>query len=100
MKKLELKIDWKTNEYYELDDVTLLLTDEKIFAIQRVGAFLKNNPDIEDARVRIDEDCLASMSTHRLGYGFVIVNRSDRLYFIGTDHYDSTLQVETDAFTL
>jgi len=100
MKKLELTIEWKTNEYYELNDVTLLLTDETISAVQRAQAFLSENPDVDSARVRIDEDCISSMSECRLGYGFVIVSKGDLLYFIGTDHYDSANQVETDAFTI
>jgi len=100
MKKLELKIEWKTNEYYDLDDVTLLLTDEKIATIEKSQLFLKDNPDIDSIRVQIDENCITSMSDHRLGYGFIIVSNSDRVYFIGTDHYDSANQVETYAFTL
>jgi len=100
MKKVELSVGWKTNEYYDLDDVTLLLTDDKIEAIKKSKDFLKANPDVDSIRVRIDENCLASMSEHRLGYGFVIVSNSDALYFIGTDHYDSSNQVETGAFNL
>lgn len=101
MKKIELKVEWKTNEYYDLDDVTLLLTDDKIEAIKKSKDFLKANPDVDSIRVRIDENCLASMSnSSRLGYGFVIVSNSDALYFIGTDHYDSSNQVETGAFNL
>lgn len=100
MKKIELKVEWKTNEYYDLDDVTLLLTDDKIKTIEKSKDFLKANPDVDSIRVRIDENCLASMSEHRLGYGFVIVSNSDALYFIGTDHYDSSNQVETGAFNL
>ena len=100
MKKVELSVGWKTNEYYDLDDVTLLLTDDKIEDIKKSKDFLKANPDVDSIRVRIDENCLASMSEHRLGYGFVIVSNSDALYFIGTDHYDSSNQVETGAFNL
>jgi len=100
MKKVELSVQWKTNEYYDLDDVTLLLPDDKIEAIEKSKDFLKANPDVDSIRVRIDENCLASMSEHRLGYGFVIVSNSDALYFIGTDHYDSSNQVETGAFNL
>jgi hypothetical protein len=100
MKKLELEVNWKTNEYYEMSVVTLLLPDDKIESIEKSQKFLKANPDIDSIRVRIDEDCLASMSDSRLGYGFVMVGSGDELYFIGCDHYDSTLQVETIPFTL
>jgi len=101
MKKLELKVEWKTNEYYELDDVTLLIPDDKLEAIEKSQKFLKANPDVDSIRVRIDKNCLASMSeSSRLGYGFVIVGSGDALYFIGTDSYDSSNQVETGAFTL
>lgn len=101
MRKFELTVEWKTNEYYDMDDVTLLLTDEKIEVIKKSRDFLKANPDVDSIRVRIDENCLASMSnSSRLGYGFVIVGNGDAIYFIGTDHYDSSNQVETGAFIL
>lgn len=100
MKKLELKIEWKTNEYYDLNNVTLLLTDEKIEAIEKSQKFLKNNPDVNSIKVMIDENCLANFGDCRLGYGFVLVGNGENLYFVGTDHYDSANQVETDAFTI
>ena len=100
-KKLELKVGWKTNEYYELDDVTLLIPDDKEEAIIKSQEFLKANPDVDTVRVRIDKDCLASMSdSSRLGYGFVIVSSGTGLYFIGTDNFDSKNQVETEEFFL
>lgn len=99
-KKLELSVLWSTNEYYEMENVTLLLVEEKVTAIEKAQKFLKENPDSDSVRVRIDQDCLASMSDHKLGYGFVIVSSGDTLYFIGTDHYDSSNQVETESFTL
>lgn len=97
--KKELDVAWKTNEYYDMDHVTVLLVEEKVAAIEKAQKFLRENPDLDSIRVRIDEDCLASMSEHRLGYGFVIVS-TGALYFIGTDHYDSSNQVETNAFNL
>ena len=100
MKKLELKVEWKTNEYYEMNDVTLLIPDDKIEAIEKSQTFLKANPDVDSIRVRIDADCLASMSDYRLGYGFVMVGNGDTLYFIGSDHYESSYQVHTESFTL
>lgn len=101
MKKLELKVEWKTNEYYDVDVVTLLLPDEKIETIEKCQKLMKANPDVDSVRVRIDENCLASMSEdYRLGYGFVVVGSGDALYFIGTDHYDSKNQVETESFEL
>ena len=100
MKKLELKVEWKTNEYYEVDTLTLLLTDDKIAAIQKAQQFLKENRDIDTIRVRVDQDCLATMTDYKLGYGFVIVGGGDALYFIGTDHSDSQYQVETESFEL
>lgn len=98
-KKYELQIGWKTNEYYEMDNVTLLLVEEKVAAIEKAQAFLKKNPDIDSMRVRIDNDCLGSMSEVRLGYGFVIVSGGS-MYFVGTDNYDSAYQVETESFIL
>jgi hypothetical protein len=101
MKKVELKVGWKTNEYYELDDVTMLIPDDKIEAIEKSQKFLKANPDVDTVRVRIDKDCLASMSEFsRLGYGFIIVSSGTGLYFIGTDSFDSSNQVETESFEL
>ena len=100
MKKLELKVEWKTNEYYDMDMVTFLLTDEKIKTIEKAKKFMKDNPDIDTVRVRIDENCLESMSDYRLGYGFVLVSNAEALYFVGTDHYDSSNQVETESFIL
>jgi len=100
MPKFELKVEWKTNEYYDMEYVTLLIPDDKLEAIEKAQAFLKANPDIDSIRVRIDGDCLASMSEHRLGYGFVIVRNGDSLNFIGTDNYESSYQVETESFTV
>ena len=100
MPKFELKVEWKTNEYYDMEYVTLLIPDDKLEAIEKAQAFLKANPDIDSIRVRIDADCLASMSEHRLGYGFVIVRNGDSLNFIGTDNYESSYQVETESFTV
>lgn len=100
--KLELKVEWYSNEHYYLDNVTLLLTDEKVETIKKAQRLSEENPDIDTIRVRIDEDCLASMSEYRLGYGFVLVGGGEgtALYFIGTDHYDSKNQVETGEFFL
>jgi hypothetical protein len=101
MKKYELNVGWKTNEYYDIDDVTLSLPDDKVVSIRKSQDWLKSNPSIDSIRVRIDKNCLSSMSDDsRLGYGFVIVRGGDALYFIGTDSYDSTNQVETESFTL
>ena len=99
--KLELSIEWRTNEYYDMDTVTLLLVEEKVAAIQKAQTILKENPDLDSIRVMIDQDCIASDSTlHKLGYGFVLVRAGDALYFVGTDHYDSSNQVETEGFEL
>ena len=99
--KLELSVEWRTNEYYDMDTVTLLLVEEKIAAIQKAKTILAENPDFDSIRIMIDENCIASDSTlHRLGYGFVLVRDGDALYFIGTDHYDSSNQVETEPFEL
>ena len=100
MKKLELKVEWKTNEYYEVNVVTLLLTDDKITAIQESQQFLKENSDVDSIRVRIDQDCLATDTDYRLGYGFVMIGSGDVVYFIGTDSFDSQYQVETEGFEL
>jgi len=100
MKKLKLNVQGTTNEDYELKVVTLLLTDDKIETIKKSKAFLEANKDIDTIRVRIDEPSLPSMSDTRLGYGFIHVSNADALYFIGTDHYDSANQVETEAFEL
>ena len=100
-KKFELSIEWRTNEYYMMDTVTLLLIEEKVAAIEKAQTILKENPDFDSIRVMIDEKHIDSDSTfHRLGYGFVLVRAGDDLYFIGTDHYDSSNQVETEGFTL
>jgi hypothetical protein len=100
-KKFELSVEWRTNEYYMMDTVTLLLDEEKIGAIEKAQTTLKENPDFDSIRIMIDENCISSDSDlHRLGYGFVIVCAGDDLYFIGTDHYDSSNQVETEGFTL
>lgn len=100
-KKLELSIEWRTNEYYDMDTITLLLVEEKIAAIEKAQTILEKNPDFDSIRVMIDENCISSDSTmHRLGYGFVLVRAGDELYFIGTDHYDSANQVETEGFVL
>lgn len=100
MKKLELNVDWKTNEYYEVNVVTLLLTDDKIDSIQKSQQFLKDNSDVDSIRVRIDQECLATDTDYTLGYGFIMVGSGDALYFIGTDHNDSQYQVETEGFEL
>jgi len=101
MRKFELNIEWKTNECYYMDSLKLSIPDDKLISIKKSQAFLKSNPSIDSIRIRIDENCLSSMSDDsRLGYGFVIVSKGDDLYFIGTDHYYSSNQVETEAFTL
>ena len=102
MQKLELEVVWTSNEHYYLDNVTLLLTDDKIETIKKAQRLSEANPDIDTIRVRIDQDCLASMSDYRLGYGFVLVGGGEgtALYFIGTDHYNSQYQVETGEFFL
>lgn len=100
MKEIKLNIEWKTNEYYEMNVVTLLLTDEKIETIQKSQQFLKENSDVDSIRVRVDQDYLTSDTDYKLGYGFVMVGSGDVLYFIGTDHHDSQLQVETEGFEL
>lgn len=100
MKKLELKVEWKTNEYYEVDVVTLLLTDEKIATIEKSQQFLKENKDVDSIRVMIDQDCLASGTDYRLSYAHVIVTAGDALYLIATDSFDSANQVETEHFDL
>jgi hypothetical protein len=101
MKKINLKIEWKTNEYYDIDDLTLTLTDEKIAAIEKAQSILVENRDFDSIRVMIDENCIkADSALHRLGYGFVLVRAGDQLYFVGTDHYDSANQVETDGFVI
>lgn len=100
--KLELKIEWWSNDHYYLDNVTVLLTDEKIETIKKAQRMSEQNRDIEGIRVRIDEDCLACFGDYRLGYGFVQVGVGEGtgLYFIGTDHHNSQLQVETGEFFL
>ena len=98
-KKLELDVLWKTEEYYEVDNITLLLVEEKTAAILKAQQFLKENPEIDSIRIRIDSDCIATMGEIRLGYGFVIVHTLS-MYFIGTDNFDSKYQVETEAFSL
>jgi hypothetical protein len=100
--KLELKVEWFSNEHYYLNNVTLLLTDEKVETIKKAQRLSEENPDIDTIRVRIDEDCLANFGDYRLGYGFVLVGGGEgtALYFIGTDHYDSKNQVETGEFFL
>ena len=99
--KLELKILWKTEDCYEMENVTLLLVEEKIAAIRTAQELLIKNPELDSIRIRIDNDCLATMSTDvRLGYGFVIVQAGDGLYFIGSDNFDSKYQVETETFEL
>jgi len=101
MKNFKLRVEWKTNEYYDIDSLTLTLTDEKITAIQKAQALLKENPDFDSIRVMIEENCISADSNlHRLGYGFVLVRAGEGLYFIGTDHYDSRNQVETDSFSI
>lgn len=101
MTKFKLKIEWKTNEYYDIDALTLQLTEVKMAAIRKARAILKENPDFDSIRVMIDEKCITAESDlHRLGYGFVLVRSGDGLYFVGTDHYDSANQVETESFEL
>ena len=100
--KLELKVEWYSNEHYYLDNVTLLIPDEKEETIRKAQKLCGENPDIDTIRVRIDADCLASMSEYKLGYGFVLVGggKGTALYFIGTDNFDSKNQVETEEFYL
>jgi hypothetical protein len=100
MKEIKLNIEWRTNEYYEMNVVTLLLTDDKIETIQKSQQFLKENRDVDSIRVRVDQNCLTSDTDYKLGYGFVMVGSGDALHFIGTDHHDSQYQVETESFEL
>jgi len=101
MKTFNLNIEWKTNEYYDIDSLTLTLTDEKIAAIEKAQTILRENPDFDSIRVMIDENCISADSNlHRLGYGFVLVRAGDALYFVGTDHYNSANQVETEGFEI
>jgi hypothetical protein len=100
--KFELNVEWTSNEHYYLDNVTLLLTDEKEETIKKAQRLSEENPDIDTIRVRIDQDCLANFGDDVLGYGFVLVGGGigTALYFIGTDHFDSKNQVETGEFFL
>jgi len=100
MKEIKLNIEWRTNEYYEMNVVTLLLTDDKIETIKKSQQFLKENSDVDTIRVRVDQNCLTSDTDYKLGYGFVMVGSGDALHFIGTDHHDSQYQVETESFEL
>ena len=100
MKKFELKVEWKTNEYYDVDVVTLLLTDEKIATIEKSQQFLKDNGDVDSIRVMIDQDCLATNNDYKLSYAHAIVTAGDALYLIATDNFDSANQVETEHFDL
>lgn len=98
--KFELKVLWKTEDCYEMDSVTLLIVEEKHDAIRKAQRVLKENPTIDSIRIRIDRDCIASMGDANLGYGFVIVQGGDGLFFIGSDNFDSKYQVETETFEL
>ena len=99
-KKLELKILWKTEDCYELDNITLLLVEEKTAAILKAQSTLRECPEFDSIRIRIDQNCIASVGDARLGYGFVIVQAGDGLYFVGSDNFDSRYQVETETFEL
>ena len=100
MKKLHLKVEWKTNEYYDVDELSLLLTDETLTAIKKSQDFLKANPDVDSIRVKVDDTCIATMNDYRIGVGFVIVRAGDNLYFMGQDNFDSSNQIETQEFTI
>lgn len=101
-KKLELKVQWKTNEYYDMNNITILILEEKYDAIVKAQQILNKNPEMDSIRIRIDQQCLASMSEYKLGYGFIVVGGGEgtALHFIGTDHHNSQYQVETGEFFL
>lgn len=100
MKKIQLKVEWKTNEYYDVDSVTILLTDENLNAIEKSREFLKANPEVDSIRIRLDENNMSTGTDYRIGVGYIMVSSGEGLYFKGQDSYDSQNQVETDSFTL
>jgi len=98
--KLELEVAFKTNEYYDVDNVTVLFPDDVVESVKKAQKFLQENRDIDSIRVRVPEDCVATGTDYRLGFACVIVGCGDALYFFAQDNFNSQNQIESDSFYL
>jgi len=101
MIKVNLNVEFKTDEYYDVDMVSLLIPDETIETVKKSQEFLKANPDVDGIKVRVPENCIAVDSEDaRIKIGFIIVSAGDVVHFFGQDNFDSRYQIETQEFTM
>ena len=91
-----------SNEFYDVQLVTLLIQDDKEAVIEKAQRLCEENPDIDKIMIRIDADCMATGTDYKLGFGFVQVSggKGTALYFLGQDSFDSHYQIESDEFWL
>ena len=101
MQKLELIVKWWSSDDYYVNNVTLLLDDEKIETIKKAQTFILANPDIDYISIGIDDDCTGTLSSlYKITAGKVVVRASGELYFKASDKEYRKWKLKTKLFKL